>query len=64
MVIRSAEVSQRKLAIAADHAGAVLKAALLRELQKIAPEWEGIDLGGDGSDLTDDYRMRRALLPN
>ena len=48
-------MSQRKLAIAADHAGAALKAALLRELQKIAPEWEGIDLGGDGSDLTDDY---------
>ena len=48
-------MSQRKLAIAADHAGAALKAALLNELQKIAPEWEGIDLGGDGSDLTDDY---------
>ena len=48
-------MSQRKLAIAADHAGATLKAALLRELQKIAPEWEGVDLGGDGSDLTDDY---------
>ena len=48
-------MSARKLAIAADHAGAALKAALLNELQKIAPEWEGIDLGGDGSDLTDDY---------
>ncbi len=48
-------MSQRKLAIAADHAGAALKSALLRRLQKIAPEWEGIDLGGDGSDLTDDY---------
>ena len=48
-------MSQRKLAIAADHAGAALKAALLSELQKIAPEWEGVDLGGDGSDLTDDY---------
>jgi len=46
---------QRKLAIAADHAGAALKAALLNQLQKIAPEWEGVDLGGDGSDLTDDY---------
>ena len=55
MVIRSAEVSARKLAIAADHAGAALKAALLNELQTIAPDWEGIDLGGDGSDLTDDY---------
>ena len=48
-------MSQRKLAIAADHAGAALKSALLDQLQKIAPEWEGIDLGGDGSDLTDDY---------
>ena len=48
-------MSQRKLAIAADHAGAALKAALLNELQTIAPEWEGVDLGGDGSDLTDDY---------
>ena len=48
-------MSQRKLAIAADHAGAALKSALLSELQKIAPEWEGVDLGGDGSDLTDDY---------
>jgi ribose 5-phosphate isomerase B len=48
-------VSQRKLAVAADHAGAELKATLLRDLQKIAPDWEGIDLGGDGSDLTDDY---------
>ena len=48
-------MSARKLAIAADHAGAALKAALLNELQTIAPEWEGVDLGGDGSDLTDDY---------
>lgn len=48
-------MSARKLAVAADHAGAALKAALLNELQKIAPEWEGVDLGGDGSDLTDDY---------
>jgi ribose 5-phosphate isomerase B len=48
-------MSQRKLAVAADHAGATLKGALLHELQKIAPDWEGIDLGGDGSDLTDDY---------
>ena len=48
-------MSQRKLAIAADHAGAALKATLLNELKKIAPEWEGVDLGGDGSDLTDDY---------
>ena len=48
-------MSARKPAIAADHAGAALKATLLNELKKIAPEWEGVDLGGDGSDLTDDY---------
>ena len=48
-------MSQRRLAIAADHAGAALKGVLLSELQKIAPDWEGVDLGGDGSDLTDDY---------
>lgn len=48
-------MSVRKLAVAADHAGAALKAALLSEIQTIAPDWEGIDLGGDGSDLADDY---------
>ena len=48
-------MAPRTLAIAADHAGAALKATLLRDLQKIAPDWEGIDLGGDGSDATDDY---------
>jgi RpiB/LacA/LacB family sugar-phosphate isomerase len=48
-------VSRRTLAVAADHAGAALKTSLLAELARIAPEWEGIDLGGDGSDPTDDY---------
>jgi len=55
MDIGLAEVSPRKLAIAADHAGAALKAELIKEMQRIAPDWEAIDLGGDGSDLSDDY---------
>jgi ribose 5-phosphate isomerase B len=45
----------RRLAIAADHAGAALKAALVARLAEIAPDWSVADLGGDGSDLTDDY---------
>lgn len=48
-------MSARKLAVAADHAGAALKAVLLGRLGAIAPDWEGIDLGGDGSDDRDDY---------
>lgn len=48
-------MSARRLAVAADHAGAALKAELLNELPTIAPGWEGIDLGGDGSDPADDY---------
>ncbi len=45
----------RRLAVAADHAGAALKAQLLAKIATIAPEWSAIDLGGDGSDPTDDY---------
>jgi ribose 5-phosphate isomerase B len=45
----------RRLAIAADHAGAALKAALVARVAEIAPDWSIADLGGDGSDLTDDY---------
>lgn len=45
----------RRLAVAADHAGAPLKAQLLARLEAIAPDWHAIDLGGDGSDPTDDY---------
>ena len=46
---------RRLLAVAADHAGAALKAELLAALDVIAPDWEAIDLGGDGSDPDDDY---------
>jgi len=45
----------RRLAIAADHAGAALKAAIVARVAEIAPDWSIADLGGDGSDLTDDY---------
>ncbi len=50
-----ADVAKRRLAVAADHAGAALKSTLLKQLAEIAPEWEAIDLGGDGSDQGDDY---------
>ena len=48
-------MATRRLAVAADHAGAALKAQLLGALGTIAPGWEAIDLGGDGSDPGDDY---------
>ena len=44
-----------RIAFAADHAGADLKDALLRRLAGTALGHEWIDLGGDGSDPTDDY---------
>jgi len=52
-----------RIVFAADHAGAELKAELLRRLGADradqhaggAPDHELIDLGGDGSDPTDDY---------
>lgn len=44
-----------RVAFAADHAGAVLKDELIDRLRAAAPEHETIDLGGDGSDPTDDY---------
>ena len=45
-----------RVAFAADHAGAPLKAELLRRLASDLPgEHELIDLGGDGSDPADDY---------
>ncbi|HEY7735468.1 MAG TPA: RpiB/LacA/LacB family sugar-phosphate isomerase [Candidatus Limnocylindrales bacterium] len=43
-----------RVAFAADHAGAVLKAELLRRLGDVG-DHELIDLGGDGSDPEDDY---------
>jgi ribose 5-phosphate isomerase B len=45
-----------RVAFAADHAGAALKAELLRRLGgAAAADHELIDLGGDGSDPNDDY---------
>lgn len=44
-----------RVAFAADHAGAALKAELIERLAASSPGHELIDLGGDGSDPTDDY---------
>jgi ribose 5-phosphate isomerase B len=44
-----------RVAVAADHAGAALKAELIRRLAAAVPDLELVDLGGDGSDPTDDY---------
>jgi ribose 5-phosphate isomerase B len=44
-----------RVAFAADHAGAALKAELIRRLDAAALGHELIDLGGDGSDPQDDY---------
>jgi ribose 5-phosphate isomerase B len=44
-----------RIALAADHGGAALKGELVRILRSIALEHEFVDLGGDGSDGTDDY---------
>jgi len=44
-----------RVALSADHAGAALKAELLRRLARASLGHELIDLGGDGSDPDDDY---------
>ncbi len=44
-----------RVAFAADHAGAAMKDELLRRLGEAGLDHELIDLGGDGSDPTDDY---------
>ena len=44
-----------RIGFAADHAGAALKAELLRRVAAARPEDELVDLGGDGSDPLDDY---------
>jgi ribose 5-phosphate isomerase B len=44
-----------RIAFAADHAGAALKDELIRRLAATDLGHEWIDLGGDGSDPTDDY---------
>jgi ribose 5-phosphate isomerase B len=44
-----------RVAFAADHAGAAMKDELISRLGAAGLEHELIDLGGDGSDPTDDY---------
>jgi ribose 5-phosphate isomerase B len=44
-----------RIALSADHAGAALKAELLARLGDADLGHEYVDLGGDGSDPTDDY---------
>jgi ribose 5-phosphate isomerase B len=44
-----------RVGFAADHAGADLKRELLRRVAEERPDDELVDLGGDGSDPTDDY---------
>lgn len=44
-----------RIALAADHGGARLKADLLERLPGLGLGHEFIDLGGDGSDAGDDY---------
>ena len=44
-----------RVAFAADHAGAAMKDELIRRLRAEGVDHELIDLGGDGSDPTDDY---------
>ncbi len=44
-----------RIGFAADHAGAALKAELLRRVAAARPADELVDLGGDGSDPADDY---------
>jgi ribose 5-phosphate isomerase B len=51
-----------RVAFAADHAGAGLKDELLRRIGAQHPGHELIDLGGDGSDPSDDYPDFALLL--
>lgn len=44
-----------RVGFSADHAGAALKAELLRRVAAARPEDNLVDLGGDGSDPNDDY---------
>ncbi len=44
-----------RVGFAADHAGAALKAELLRRVAEARPGDQLVDLGGDGSDPNDDY---------
>jgi ribose 5-phosphate isomerase B len=51
-----------RIAFSADHAGAALKDELLRRVAAAGTGHEYIDLGGDGSDPTDDYPDFARLL--
>jgi ribose 5-phosphate isomerase B len=58
-----------RIAFAADHAGAALKDELIRRIGEAGLGHELIDLGGDGSDPTDDYpdfaqRLGNAIQAN
>jgi ribose 5-phosphate isomerase B len=44
-----------RVGFSADHAGASMKAELLRRVGAARPEDSLVDLGGDGSDPNDDY---------
>jgi len=44
-----------RIALSADHAGAGLKSELLRRLEAAGLGHDYLDLGGDGSDPSDDY---------
>jgi ribose 5-phosphate isomerase B len=44
-----------RVGFAADHAGAALRAELLRRVAAARPDDQLVDLGGDGSDPNDDY---------
>jgi ribose 5-phosphate isomerase B len=48
-------MAARRFGFAADHAGAALKAELLRRIAAARPRDTLVDLGGDGSDPNDDY---------
>ena len=55
-----------RVAFAADHAGAALKALLIKRIGELRTDDELVDLGGDGSDPNDDYpdyaaRLGRAI---
>jgi ribose 5-phosphate isomerase B len=45
----------QRVGFSADHAGAALKAELLRRVGAARPDDALVDLGGDGSDPNDDY---------
>jgi ribose 5-phosphate isomerase B len=44
-----------RVAFAADHAGAALKAVLIKRIGELRTDDELVDMGGDGSDPNDDY---------